>query len=112
MIRNAVLATIGALVTHCGAQYLSPGTVEIYSVRAHGRDGFAAVFSPWAWWSLSKQRIPSNATLAAGAEEQVRMAINRGLASTPQGCPDRWLVADIRASEDGHVAITGYCDRD
>jgi hypothetical protein len=114
-MRNLILSAVGGLLvfaTHSVAPFLSPETVDIYSVRAHGRPGFAAVFSPWAWWSLTKQRIPSNLPLADGAEREVRMAINRGVVSTSQDCPDRWLITDIRASEDGYVAITGYCTSD
>jgi hypothetical protein len=112
-MRNAIASALGGVLifaTHCAAPYVNFATVDLYEVHnPNGRPGFAAVFSPWAWRSLTHQRIPSNAPIQDGAEQRVRAAINRGMKNLGDGCPDRWLVKAITTDGDGWVAITGYC---
>jgi hypothetical protein len=83
-----------------------------WGLRApNGHPGFALHFNEhaWAWVSGGPPSALARTILTDRTDTRLTSVIEHGLAAVPNGCPGRWLLAQVHVLPDQSVFVSGYC---
>jgi hypothetical protein len=83
-----------------------------WGLRApNGRPGFVLAFNApaWTWISGGPASALAKTILTDRTDLRLTGVIEHGIAAAPNGCPGRWLLAQVHALPDGSVFISGFC---
>lgn len=114
--RAAIYLLGGVLILGAGAltsQRLTEQRIEwTWSLRApNGLPGFALHFNEraWEWLSGGPASALTHTLVTDRTDTRLTAVIERGLREASDGCPGRWLLAQVHVLPDKSVFVSGYC---
>ena len=83
-----------------------------WGLRApNGQPGFALVFNApaWLWLSGGPPSALARTFVTDRTDTRLTAVIEHGLRKASNGCPGRWLLAQVCVLPDNNVFVSGYC---